>query len=161
MKKSFSFYLEESIINDLKQQAKQQKISLSELCARKLKQENTNNNVTQSVSTEKLEKQNAEIQNVLMSMYQMLSRQTSSEVINERLQNIENTTEDMKCNFYKFFINNMYLLLNLAIPRNASYKKSMLQSSSNENFTNLINGILEEEIIIQHDEDGNVGMFQK
>ena len=159
MKKSFSFYLEEDIINELKKQAKQEKISLSELCRRKLTQENKP--VQQSVSTEKLEKQNAEIQNVLTSMYQMLSRQTSSEVINERLQNIENTTEEMGHDFYKFLINNMYLLLNLAIPDTASYKKSMLQSSSNEKFTNLINGILEEEIIIQHDKDGNVGMFLK
>ena len=159
MKKSFSFYLEEDIINELKKQAKQEKISLSELCRRKLTQENKP--VQQSVSTEKLEKQNAEIQNVLTSMYQMLSRQTSSEVINERLQNIENTTEEMKYNTNKFLANNMYLLLNLAIPDTASYKKSMLQSSSNEKFTNLINGILEEEIIIQHDKDGNVGMFLK
>ena len=40
MKKSFSFYLEEDIINELKKQAKQEKISLSELCRRKLTQEN-------------------------------------------------------------------------------------------------------------------------
>ena len=161
MKKSFSFYLEESIINDLKQQAKQQKISLSELCARKLKQENTNNNVTQSVSTEKLEKQNAEIQNVLMSMYQMLSRQTSSDVINERLQKIENKAEVMEVNTNKLFINNMYLLLNLAIPDSATYKRNLLESSNSTKFNDMIKGVLEEELIIQHDENGNVGMFRK
>ena len=70
-------------------------------------------------------------------------------------------TEEMGHDFYKFLINNMYLLLNLAIPDTASYKKSMLQSSSNEKFTNLINGILEEEIIIQHDENGKVGVYKK
>lgn len=140
MKKSFSFYLEESIINDLKQQAKQQEISLSELCARKLKHKEEE----KQVNIEKLEKQIEEIQKVQIQLYQMISRQPSADLINKHITNSASMQHDIFYCVNKFSSLLLFLSLNQSLSNEV--RDSICPDSLDERFLKIVDKILDDKI---------------
>ncbi len=141
------FRLDDKLAEELKFQAKQNGITLSELCRRKLMQENKPvqiEQVTQSVNTEKLEKQIEEIQKVQIQLYQMLSRQPSADLINKHITNSASMQHDIFYCVNKFSSLLLFLSLNQSLSNEV--RDSICPDSLDERFLKIVDKILDDKI---------------